>query len=118
MKMNSTIKTAAPLSDAIIIAVSKLVDDAQAEKWREPSHSEIEFQITKAGLSSADPNRQGQTVGKAKRVRAVLNWAIENDESKGGAMILQLISHIRGCGGFRPQSPNYVGEDAIQTAIG
>ena len=116
--MNSTPKTIAPLTDAIIIAVSKLVDDAQAVSYREPSHSEIEFQITKAGLTAADPNRHGQTLGKAKRVRTVLNWAVENNETQGGQLVLGLISHIRGCGGFRPQSPNYVGEDVIQTAIG
>lgn len=116
--MNSATKSFPPLTDAIIIAVSKLVDDAQAENRREPSHSEIEFQITKAGLSAVDPKQQGQILGKAKRVRAVLNWAIENDETKGGIMVAGLISHIRGCGGFRSQSPNYVGEDMIQTAIG
>lgn len=106
----------APLSDAILIAVSKLVDDVKSESYREPSHSEIEFQITKAGLTAADPKKQGQVVGKAKRVRAVLSWAIDNDEISGGKFIVGLISHIRGCGGFRPESPNYVGEDTIQTA--
>ncbi len=115
--MSSTTKIVAPLSDSNIIAVSKLVDDAQAEGWREPSHSEIEFQIKKAGLSSVDPKLQGQTVGKAKRVREVLYWALENDEPKGSAFVAGLISHIRGCGGFRIQSPNYAGEDTIKTAI-
>ena len=35
----------APLTDAIIVALSKLVDDAQTESKREPSHSEIQMQI-------------------------------------------------------------------------
>lgn len=106
-----------PLSDAIIIAVSKLVDDAQAERWREPSHSEIAFQIDKAGLSRVDPNQRGQTLGKAKRVRSVLYWALENDERRGGDFVARLLSHIRGCGGFRDSSPNYVGKEAIQVAV-
>ena len=103
----------APLTDAIIVALSKLVDDAQAESYREPSHSEIQTQIDRAGLSSCDPNRHGQTLGKAKRVRAVLNWAIENSVGSGGRFVYGLLGHVRGCGGFRPESPNYAGTDAI-----
>lgn len=58
-------KPRAPLSDAIIVAVAKLVADAQGER-RDPSHSDLDFQIARAGLSEADPKNQGKTVGKAK----------------------------------------------------
>ena len=78
----------APLSDAIILAVAKLVDDAQSET-REPSHSDIEFQIVQAGLSAADPKAQGQNVGKAKRVRATLSWALEQEPSAGEGVITE-----------------------------
>jgi len=114
---NSAKQPSAPLTDAIIVAVSKLVDDAQAEQHREPSHSEIQAQIDRAGLSSYDPNQRGQTVGKAKRVRGVLYSAWENDPEAGGRLVFGLLALIRGCGGFRPESRNYVGEDAIRTAI-
>lgn len=107
----------APLTDAIIVALSKLVDDAQAQSYREPSHSEIQTQIDRAGLSSSDPNQHGQTLGKAKRVRAVLNWAIENNTDAGGRFVYGLLGHIRGCGGFRQESPNYVGADVIHGAV-
>lgn len=107
----------AALTDAIIVALSKLVDDAQADSYREPSHSEIQTQIDRAGLSSCDPNQQGQTLGKAKRVRAVLNWAIENNADAGGRFVYGLLGHVRGCGGFREDSPNYVGVDAIRGAV-
>lgn len=107
----------APLTDAIAVAVSKLVDDAQAGSYREPSHSEIQAQIDRAGLAPVDPNQHGQTIGKAKRVRTVLNWAIENDPTMGGRFITGLLGHIRGCGGFRRESPNFVGEDAIRGAV-
>jgi hypothetical protein len=60
-----------PLNDTIIVAVSRLVDDAQAET-REPSHSDIEYEIKRANLLLGDPKAQGQLVGKAKRVRATL----------------------------------------------
>ena len=107
----------APLTDAIIVALSKLVDDAQADSYREPSHSEIKTQIDRAGLSPCDPNQHGQTLGKAKRVRAVLHWAIENDPVAGGRFVHGLLGHVRGCGGFRQESPNYVGRDAISSAV-
>ena len=62
--MAKTSKQAAPLNDAIIIAVAQLIDDAQSDR-RDPSHSDIEFQIERAGLAGGGPKHQGQTVGKA-----------------------------------------------------
>ena len=57
------------MTEAVIATVAKLVDDAQAEGWREPTHSTIEFVIGRAGLAEADPKRlPGPPVGKAKRV--------------------------------------------------
>ena len=88
-------KNLPPLTDAILFALSRLVDDAQTGT-REPSHSDIEFCVVRCKLSAADPKSQGQTVGKAKRVRAVLNWAIENDFSAGREFVEQLIGLIRG----------------------
>lgn len=113
----AAIQHSAPLTDAIIVALSKLVDDAQADSYREPSHSEIQMQIDRAGLSSCDPNQHGETLGKAKRVRAVLNWAIENNANAGGRFVYGLLGHVRGCGGFRLESPNYAGADAIRGAV-
>lgn len=106
-----------PITDLIIAAVSKLVDDSQVEGYREPSHSDIEFYVNRVGLSSADPKTQGQTVGKAKRVRAVLSWALDNDPDAGGKLVSSLVSKIRASGGFRPESENFVGQAAIDRAI-
>lgn len=106
----------APLTDAVIITVARLVDDAQTET-REPSHSDIEFQVQRARLTAGDPKAQGQLVGKAKRVRGTLNWALDNNPSAGEALVENLISLLRGCGGFRRASPNYVGAEAIENAI-
>lgn len=105
-------KTTAPLTDAIIVAVSQLVDDAQCAR-RDPSHSDLEFHIKRAGLTAGDPISHGQTVGKAKRVRATLNWALENDNEAGGDLVSSLVSLVRGHGGFRETSTNYVGSEAI-----
>lgn len=104
-----------PLSDPIVIAVARLVDDAQSDT-REPSHSDIEFQIRRAGLAAGDPKSQGQIVGKAKRVRGTLSWALENNPLAGGTLVASLIALVRGCGGFRETSPNYAGADVIRDA--
>jgi len=61
----------------------------------------------------ADPNNEGSPVGKAKRIRGVLNWAIDNDIQKAEVFVSGVISSVKGCGGFRKDSPNYVGIDAI-----
>jgi hypothetical protein len=105
-----------PLSDLVIVAVSKLIDDAQVES-REPTHYDLEVQIGKAGLTSADPKHQGQTVGKAKRVRATLNWAMESNPLAGSRLIGLILSHVKAVGGFRETSPNYVGKEQILNAI-
>ena len=103
------------LSDSIIIAVSNLVDDSQVDK-REPSHSDLDFLINKAGLTQTDPKTQGQIVGKAKRVRAILSWALENDIKAGSELVHLIISQIRALGGFRDTSQNYVGHESIRNA--
>tara|TARA_B100000749_G_scaffold275673_1_gene261683 strand:- start:500 stop:1324 length:825 start_codon:yes stop_codon:yes gene_type:complete len=108
---------AVPITDLIVAAISKMVDDSQAQGHREPSHSDLEFYIGRAGLTLADPKAQGQVVGKAKRVRAVLSWALDNDQASGGKLVETLVSKIRASGGFRETSPNFIGQDVINQAI-
>jgi hypothetical protein len=105
-----------PLSESILIAVARFIDDSMLEPKREPTHSDLDFQMSRAGLNAADPKAQGQTVGKAKRVRAVLSWALDNDVAAGGRFVGSLIAHVQGCGGFRSGSQNYVGPEAIEDA--
>jgi DNA-binding XRE family transcriptional regulator len=102
----------APLSDAVVTALARLVDDSQSET-REPSHSDLEFLFTRAGLNAGDPKTQGQTVGKAKRVRATLSWAIEHQYAAGETLVASIVAQVRGCGGFRPTSRNFVGAEAV-----
>lgn len=103
-----------PLNDTVIVAVSQLVDDAQTAT-RDPSHSDIGYEIKRANLLLGDPNAQDRKpVGKAKRVRSTLSWAMENNPENGALFVVNLLSHIRGDGGFRKASSNFVGEEAIQ----
>ena len=112
MAIDQTKDSAAPLTDAVIAALARLMDDRQSV--RQPSHSEIEDQFRRADLIHADPNRQGKPIGKSKRVRGILQWAIENDIEKGEKLVFLLVAQIRGVGGFRDGSANYVGAEAIQ----
>jgi hypothetical protein len=106
---------AMPLSDAIIGVLSRLVDDAQAP--REPAHSDLDFYINKSGLSAGDPRQHGQSVGKAKRLRATLSWALENNPAGGEELVDSTVTLLRSYGGFREDSPNFVGEQPIKDAI-
>ncbi|MGY0658123.1 abortive infection family protein [Bordetella bronchiseptica] len=102
-----------PLTDAIVVAVSQLVDDSQGDR-RDPAHSDIEFQIDKAGLASADPGRaNGKPVGKSKRVRGVLSWALSNNPAAGETLVAGLVATVQGHGGFRETSTNYCGAEAV-----
>ena len=103
-----------PLDDSIAYAIAKLVDDAQVER-RDPSHSDILFEIQKAGLEKFDPNKPGQSpVGKMKRVRIVLVSSFEGLAEKAEEFAYGLLSSIRANGGFRKESPNYVGDNEIK----
>lgn len=112
-----TSEPSAPLSDTIVIALAQLIDDAQAPVRRDPSHDDLRHQIGRAGLSEGDPQAQGQAVGKAKRVRAVLSWALSNDEPAGQRFVQNFLAMLRGFGAFRETSSNYVGREAIENAV-
>jgi hypothetical protein len=106
----------APLTDAVIAALARLVDDSQSPTGsRQPSHSEIDDQFRRAGLMDADPSRViGRPVGKAKRVRGILQWAIEHDVENGERLVHFIVALVRGVGGFREGSSNFVGAEPIQ----
>ena len=106
----------APVTDAIISAVARLVDDAQTET-REPSHSDIEFQINRADLTAGDPKAQGQIIGKAKRLRAVLSWALEHAPDRAEVFIAAFIAMLRGKGAFRESSHNFFGHEPLLDAV-
>jgi len=106
-------KTLPPLNDAILFALARLVDDSQTEK-REPSHADLDFCILKAGLQQGDPKNSGPPVGKEKRVRGVLSWAVEHNFNAGQVLVDKLIDFIRSRGGFREDSANFVGAESIR----
>ncbi|MCK6208491.1 abortive infection family protein [Bacillus infantis] len=103
-----------PLNHEIAIAVSQVVDDSSPQvSKRKPSHADIESIIYKFKLQEGDPNNNGKAYGKAKRINAVLNWALEYDHEAGEFFLSSLLTMIKGFGGFRMESPNFVGDESI-----
>lgn len=114
------------LTIPIIVAVAEMIDDSSARgqrdvapdkaRHRPPSHNDLTNLFDRHNLKNFDPRESGESVGKAKRLRAVLTAARENSlEERGGLCITELIGQIKGVGGFIPGHHHYVGEKAIQT---
>ncbi|RFB72937.1 MULTISPECIES: abortive infection family protein [unclassified Herbaspirillum] len=106
-----------PINDTIISAIASLIDDAKTGTSRVPTHYDISFEVERVNLLAVDPKELGQQVGKAKRVRAILSWALEHNQQAGAKLIELLLSKVKASGGFRIGSENYVGRDAIENAM-
>jgi hypothetical protein len=107
------VKPVPPLTDGIAFALSRAIDDSQIDVKRDPTHSDLDFLVSKFKLSQADPKTSGSPVGKAKRVRAILSSAITNHPEEGALFVDQLVTMVKSYGGFRPDSPNFIGDGAI-----
>lgn len=107
----ASLRPTAVLSDSIIVAVSRLFAPE-----RDPAHSSIGEQVRRAGLSAVDPGQSEKPIGKEKRIRQILSWALEHEPQRGSALVGHLVALIRGSGGFRPTSQNYVGQEGIENA--
>jgi hypothetical protein len=90
-----------------VIATAELFNDW--EKSRTPSHSDVTEQIERSELAHADIR-----AGKKKRIRQVLTWALENDETLGRRAVQNMLDLARGSGGFLEQSSNYVGVENVK----
>jgi hypothetical protein len=102
-----------PLTDGIAFALARAIDDAQLDFKRDPTHSDLDFLAGKCKLTHCDPKSSGSPVGKAKRVRHILTSAVENHPEEGARFVEQLVVFIRTAGGFRADSPNFIGEGAF-----
>ena len=103
-----------PLTEAVHIAVAQLFADDPVNrrdpdaKPRDPSHQTLTECLQRAGLVQADVKG-----GKEKRVRAVLSWALDNDLASGRRLVAILVATVKGSGGFRDGSPNFVQTETV-----
>jgi hypothetical protein len=107
-----------PLTDTVVVALARLIDDSQLTDKREPTHYDLDVLFAQANLSAGDKvGLGGRPIGKAKRIRGALNWALTNNQQGGEAFVPALISTVQGYGGFRPQSANYCGLEAVANLV-
>jgi hypothetical protein len=94
------------LSDEIAYAAINLIDAN-----RPPSHDQLSRLFTQTKVSSADP---GSELGKVKRMRTVMSHALERDRAGSARLVFGLINLIRGEGGFRHDSVNFIGTETLR----
>ena len=116
MTTSTTTARRGPLTEAIAVAVAGLVDDGRTEAKREPTHGDLDLWVKRFGLGPGDPRSQKEPVGKFKRVRGALYWALDHALDAGELAVASLLEVVRGRGGFREGSSNFVGAEAIATA--
>lgn len=79
---------------------------------RPPTHDDLTRLFRDTKLTKGDPGMDG--TGKLKRMRAVIAYALTNDRVAGGKLVNRLIKAVRASGGFRTDSPTYIGEDVYR----
>lgn len=109
--------TLPPLDHSIVTAVSGFVERfGSRDTAKRPSHSDLKELFRQCELLPGDPSGPGNTVGKQKRVEACLTWALDHRPHGGQRFVHQLIRQLQGWGGFREDSENFVGHEAVKNA--
>lgn len=96
------------LSDEVAAVVARLFDRPGS-----PTHDELGRYFDRCGLAGADPARGGGVIGKMKRVRAVLGYAIDASPEAGTRLVRLLIDGARAYGAFRPESESFASDELI-----
>jgi len=83
-----------------------------------PSHDELTLLFRQTGLAGADPGVSGPggPIGKMKRVRRVLIFALDEHPDAGARLVRQLVDMVRGSGGFHPGTEDYIGDATVAAA--
>lgn len=101
------------INDELVSVVARFFEGGAG-----PSHEELTRLIGRVGLAHTDPRitQQNENVGKMRRLREVLSYAIDSDPSAGERLIRAVMSSVRSYGAFRPEAPGYAGADQIEAA--
>lgn len=83
------------------------------------SHDDLDtafsrFQLENGDLGRVDAN--GKNIGKHRRVKAVLTYAVDNDPEAGGKLVEFLMARLRGGGSFREGSSALLSPDVTANA--
>ena len=104
------------VNDALGAAISQMIDQDSPL-----SHDDLDTTFDRFKLRAGDIGKRdadGKPIGKHRRVKAVLTYAVDNDPEAGGRLVEYLVSRLQGAGSFREGSPNRLPADAIANARG
>jgi hypothetical protein len=102
----------APLSEEVAAAIARFFSLGAG-----PSHSQLSEVFRRVGASRFDPARDGdQTIGKEKRVRAVLSDSAMARDVDHTKLVTDLIARLRASGSFDKDSTSCPGPETIESA--
>jgi len=76
-----------------------------------PTHDELSMFFAQTKLTAGDPGTRmpdGSPIGKMKRVRRVLTYAMQNEPDAGSRLVLMIVDSVRASGGFHEGSDGFV----------
>lgn len=103
------------LDTSIIVSFARLFEQSSSV-YRKPSHSEISKVLQDLNIVDLDPKIADPGLSKVKRVEFLLYTLTSEDMDsiKGQDLFFRLLDLLRGYGGFRADSDNYVGKEAFE----
>jgi hypothetical protein len=102
------------VNDALATAISQMIDQDSPL-----SHDDLDTAFTRFKLRAGDPGRvdaNGKYIGKHRRVKGVLTYAVDNEAEAGGRLIEYVVARLQGAGSFRDGSSNRLPADAVANA--
>jgi hypothetical protein len=102
------------VNDAIVASVSRMIDQDSPFSHDDLDTAFARFQLVAGDLGRVDA--QGKPIGKYRRVKAVLTYAVDSDPEAGGRLVRHLLARLRGAGSFRDGSPNLLSADVVANA--
>lgn len=102
------------VNHAVATAVSRMIDQDSPLSHDDLDTAFSRFQLRVGDLGKVDAN--GKPIGKHRRVKAVLAYAVDNDPDAGGQLVEYLLARLRGGGSFREGSPARLPSDVIGNA--
>jgi hypothetical protein len=96
------------ISDEITSSLAKFFEGGDG-----PSHDELTRAFKRTGLLAGDPSAEASPVGKMKRVRGVLGYALDCAPAQGAALVKSLLALLRANGSFRRGSESYAGTGKV-----
>lgn len=106
------------LDPGVIVSFARIVEQSSSF-YRKPSHNEISKVLHDLSIADLDPRIDDPGLSKVKRIEFLLYTLTSEDiySTKGQELFFRLLDLLRGYGGFREDSENYVGKEAFENFL-